>query len=257
MVIQARCTADAGLCAAIQQELDKSAGNGKVGPDVLAAVDLLRRVVQQANRRKSLLNPRKILEHVQWFLAQEAYEPLQAQYTSLLRVLLLSDWQATLPASLYLSLVEEVCQLLRSDKQDVVGLSNALHQLVMSGFYQDDTSLETVLRTLSSSFGKIRETGTASQVGLQLSILVEVGRRLGGRRCRLLCDLGQPLVRTLLRLFTWNSPQTKVLALEFLALQLSLHRGDTDQGVWQCLLGDWHELLTQQLQERAISGLNQ
>ncbi|XP_049272439.1 uncharacterized protein LOC125756134 [Rhipicephalus sanguineus] len=48
-----------------------------------------------------------------------------------------------------------------------------------------------------------------------------------------------------------------VLALEFLALQLSLHRSDTDQGVWQCLLGDWHELLMQQLQERAISGLNQ
>lgn len=241
----------------IEQELDKSAGNGKVGPDVPAAVDLLRKVVQLANRRKSLLNPRKILEHVQWFLDKGACEPLQTQYNSLLRLLLHSDWQATLPASLYRSLVKGVCKLLCSDKRDVVGLSNALHQLIISGFYQDDASLETVLATVSGSFGKIRETGTASQVVLQLSILVEVGRRLGGRRRRLLCDLGQPLMRTLLRLCTWNSLQIKMLALEFLALQLSLHRSDTDQGVWQCLLEDWHELLMQQLQERPVSVLNQ
>lgn len=251
------------IAKVIEQELNKSTGHGKsrvAGPDVLAAVMLLRTVVQLANRRQSLLNPRKMLEHVQRVLAGGPWEQqLQVQYTRLLRLLLLLDgWQATLPPSLYHGLVEGVCQLLRSDKEDtdVVALSSTLHHLVTLGFYQEDACLETVLRTLAGSFAKIRETGTASQVVLQLSSLVEVGRRLGARRRRLLCTLGEPLVRTLLLLGTWNSPQIKVLSLEFLALQLSLHRtSDADQSGWQCLLRDWHHLLMQQLQEASV--LNQ
>lgn len=260
------------IAKVIEQELNKSTGHGNnrvAGPDVLAAVMLLRTVVQLANRSRnkcragqSLLNPRKMLEHVQWVLAGGPWEQqLQVQYTRLLRLLLLLDgWQATLPPSLYRGLVERVCQLLRSDKEDtdVVALSSTLHCLVTLGFYQEDACLETVLGTLAGSFAKIRETGTASQVVLQLSSLVEVGRRLGARRCRLLCTLGEPLVRTLLLLDTWNSPQIKVLSLEFLALQLSLHRtSDADQSGWQCLLRDWHHLLMQQLQERAASVLSQ
>lgn len=253
------------IAKVIEQELNKSTGHGKsrvAGPDVLAAVMLLRTVVQLANRRQSLLNPRKMLEHVQRVLAGGPWEQqLQVQYTRLLRLLLLLDgWQATLPPSLYHGLVEGVCQLLRSDKEDtdVVALSSTLHHLVTFGFYQEDACLEMVLRTLAGSFAKIRETGTASQVVLQLSSLVEVGRRLGARRRRLLCTLGEPLVRTLLLLGTWNSPQIKVLSLEFLALQLSLHRtSDADQSGWQCLLRDWHHLLMQQLQERTASVLNQ
>ncbi|XP_037579147.2 serine-protein kinase ATM [Dermacentor silvarum] len=260
------------IAKVIEQELNKSTGHGKsrvAGPDVLAAVMLLRTVVQLANRSRnkcrgragqSLLNPRKMLEHVQRVLAGGPWEQqLQVQYTRLLRLLLLLDgWQATLPPSLYHGLVEGVCQLLRSDKEDtdVVALSSTLHHLVTLGFYQEDACLETVLRTLAGSFAKIRETGTASQVVLQLSSLVEVGRRLGARRRRLLCTLGEPLVRTLLLLGTWNSPQIKVLSLEFLALQLSLHRtSDADQSGWQCLLRDWHHLLMQQLQEASV--LNQ
>ncbi|XP_070394356.1 serine-protein kinase ATM isoform X4 [Dermacentor albipictus] len=249
----------------IEQELNKCTGQSKntvAGPDVLAAVMLLRTVVQLANRRQSLLSPRKILEHVQRVLAECQQQELQVQYARLLRLLLLlGGWQATLPPSLYHGLVEGVCRLLRSDKEDtdVVVLSSTLHHLVTLGFYQEDACLEIVLRTLAGSFARIRETGTASQVVLQLSSLVEVGRRLGARRCRLLCTLGEPLVRTLLLLGTWNSPQIKVLSLEFLALQLSLHSGSDvdDQSGWLCLLRDWHCLLMQQLQERAASVLNQ
>ncbi|KAK8756671.1 hypothetical protein V5799_000627 [Amblyomma americanum] len=107
--------------------------------------------------------------------------------------------------------------------------------------------------------------GAVALVVLQLATLVDVGRRLAGRRRRLLCATGEPIARSLLDLFSWNSLQIKELALEFLALQLSLHgRGaeddvDDEVDVWQSLVRDWHHLLMKELQKRASAfpGLSQ
>lgn len=49
-----------------------------------------------------------------------------------------------------------------------------------------------------------------SVVAPMLTTLVEVGKRLGPRRRLLLCHLGEPILRSLLVLFTWNSLQLKV-----------------------------------------------
>lgn len=220
---------------AVDQELEKFAENAKknktpaaAGTDLLSAASLLRTVVQSANRKQPLLNARKVLEHIRAVLVDGGNPGaalVHPQYTRLLLLLLgANGWQPVLAAGVYNELVDLVCGLLRQDDADVVGLSSTLHHLVSTGFHQEDGRLETVFRTLAGSFIKLRENVAVSQVVPQLATLVEVGRRLGGRRGHLLCAVGEPVARSLLGPFSWKSLQIKELALEFLSLQLSVHR---------------------------------
>ncbi|CAN7987998.1 unnamed protein product, partial [Ixodes hexagonus] len=212
------------------------------------------------------LNVRKLVEHVQRVLwdGGPGAEVVDAQYTRLLLQLLgCSGWQTALPASLCRGVLQLVCRNLRQEKGDAVVLSKALHILVAEGFYQE--RLEEVLDALSKSF--TRETGSGSLVSPQLAVLLEVCRRLGASRRQLLCSVGEPILRSLLVLFTRNSLQLKELALEFLALQLSLHHpgGDTgasqrgsgqladEDDLWSALLGEWHALLMRMLQHTSAS----
>lgn len=214
----------ANVIKTVDQELEKYAENAKknktsaaAGTDLLSAASLLRTVVQSANRKQPLLNARKVLEHIREVLVDTGNPGaalVHSQYTRLLLLLLgANGWQPVLAAGVYNELVDLVCGLLRQEDADVVGLSSTLHHLVATGFHQEDGRLENVFRTLAASFIKPRENVTVSKVGQQLATLVEVGRRLGGRRRHLLCSVGEPVARFLLVPFNWKSLQIKVETL--------------------------------------------
>lgn len=269
----------------IRAELDRLGDKSHKGPargssnkDVLSAATLLRTVIEAANRRGTgRLNLRRLLEHIQRVLGEDTgpgAAALGAHYSRLLLQLLRTPgWQVVLPATLYHELVQLVCRLLHTDEGagDAVSLSWALHLLVTEGFHQEDSQLEKVLRTLAGCFSRLRGRGSGgSVVAPMLTTLVEVGKRLGPRRRLLLCHLGEPILRSLLVLFTWNSLQLKELALEFLGLQLSLHHpggasavvvsennpfSDENDGasLWGALLSEWHYKLVEELEQGAAS----